>query len=286
MASSPVILITGASSGLGYATAVHLAGNGYTVLAGVRAEQDVTALNGLHIPGLRPVILDVTRPEDISRAITLTDEVCGPAGLFALINNAGINYVAPFELSEDAQVRKVLEVNLFGVISLTRALLPALLRYGKAHKTGARILNIGSIGSAIGLPWEFSYHASKFAVLGMSQSLRFELAPLNVHVTCIMPGGVKTRIFEKSRVSGEASTSALTGENAAYYTRNLSLMEANTHMAEQWATSAAQAARVISRTLRRQRPGLKVLIGPDARMIYSLVWLGLSGIAGRIMVQR
>jgi NAD(P)-dependent dehydrogenase (short-subunit alcohol dehydrogenase family) len=281
----PYILLTGASTGIGKATALHLAKNGFTVFAGVRNAQDSAMLQAENLPTLHPIILDVTKAEDIAQTVQMLQETCGDEGLHALINNAGINYIAPFELSDEAKVRQVMEVNVFGMINMSREMLPLLQKNAKQSPKSAKIINIGSIGSAFGLPWEFSYHTSKFAVLGLSQSLRFELEALNIKVVCIMPGGIKTEIFTKSGKTAETSVAEMKGENAAYYTRNLKNMIASVKRYDSLALAPERVALKIEKAIRAQNPRLKILVGLDAKLIHSLVWLGLTSLLKRVFVK-
>lgn len=273
-----LILLTGASTGIGRATARQLAREGYQVLAGVRSERDAQALRDENIPGLEPIILDVTKPEQIEQAYRIVSERVGERGLRALVNNAGINYVAPFELSDEAKVRNLMEVNVFGLLNLTRRMLPLLQTYARQSGDTAKVVNLGSIGSAIGIPWEHSYHAAKFAVLGLSQSLRFELEPLGIQVSCVMPGGIKTEFMNKSTENSTSALEALTGPNQEYYTRNLTAYGKVAAQVERMGSKPEKVADVIAKVIRTRRPKLKYLVGPDARLINSLVWLGIPGL--------
>jgi NAD(P)-dependent dehydrogenase (short-subunit alcohol dehydrogenase family) len=271
-------LITGASTGIGKTTAIELAKAGYTVFAGVRNDKDFQNLQNEDLSALHPIILDVTKLADIEKAVEALKSFCGNNGLAALINNAGINYVAPFELADEQKVRNLMEVNFFGMMNLSQKMIPLLQKYGKTNPKGAKIINISSIGGAIGIPWEFSYHASKFAVLGMSQSLRFELEALNIKVACVMPGGVKTPFFQKSGDDTIALKAQLTGENADYYAKSASLMWDNARNFERFATAPEVVARRIQRAIEQTSPPLKIIIGTDAKIIHFLVWMGWTGL--------
>lgn len=268
------ILITGASTGIGRETAIYLAKNGYLVYAGVRSEKDVQNIKNEGITNLKPLILDVTNANDIQKAKDLLQNECGTEGLFALINNAGINYVAPFELANEQTVRNLMEVNFFGMMNLTRELLPLLQTFGQKGNQTSKVINIGSIGGKIGLPWEFSYHASKFAVLGMSQALRFELEALGIKVSCVMPGGVKTPFFAKSGEETNKSKKILTGANAPYYERNMSKMWDAARQFEQFATPPIKVAQAIKNLMEKRNPPLRKIVGIDAKIISFLLWLG------------
>jgi NAD(P)-dependent dehydrogenase (short-subunit alcohol dehydrogenase family) len=273
-----LILLTGASTGIGRSTARQLAREGYTVLAGVRSERDAQSLRDEQVAGLEPIILDVTKPEQMEQAYQTIRSRVGEQGLRALVNNAGINYVAPFELSDEVKVRHLMEVNVFGLLNLTRRMLPLLQAYARQSGDTAKVVNLGSIGSAIGIPWEHSYHAAKFAVLGLSQSLRFELEPLGIQVSCVMPGGIKTEFMNKSTENSTTALSALTGPNRDYYTRNLTAYGKVAAQVERLGSKPEKVAGVIAKVIRTRRPRLKYLVGADAKLINSLVWFGIPGV--------
>jgi short-subunit dehydrogenase len=269
-----IILITGASTGIGRSTALYLAQEGYRVFAGVRNAQDAQSLKNEGIKTLEPIILDVTKPTDIEQVTDFLEKECSQSGLFALINNAGINYVAPFEVADEQKVRNLMEVNFFGLMNLTRRLIPLLQKFGQSQNQTAKVLNIGSIGGKIGLPWQFSYHASKFAVLSLSQSLRFELEALKIKVSCVMPGGIRTPFFTKSGEEAQNTKNNLSGSNSAYYIRNMTKMWDAAQRFERFATPPLQVAKVLNRLLKKQNPPLRKVIGMDAKIINWLVWLG------------
>jgi NAD(P)-dependent dehydrogenase (short-subunit alcohol dehydrogenase family) len=279
------ILITGASSGIGNATTLLAARAGYRVFAGVRTKADADLLRAGHA-NIDPILLDVTQKDALQKAFDYVSQEVGEEGLYALINNAGINYVAPFEFAEEAKVRQLMEVHVFGTINLTQTFLPLIHRAAKNRRDPAKVINIGSIGSVIGLPWEFSYHTAKFAVLGMSQSLRFELEPLNIKVTCVMPGGVKTKIFAKTNVSSDEARNRISGVHADYYQRNLTNVNHMAGQLEKYAVEPEKAARVILDLLRSANPPLRKLIGLDASFINTLSWLGLVNLMKGQLVKR
>ena len=152
------IIISGASTGIGRATALHLRGLGFEVLAGVRREGDAP-------PGTTPVVLDVTD----QAAIDALAARIGDAPLAGLVNNAGIALGGPTEHLAVDEWRRQFEVNFFGHVAMTRALIPSL-RAGRG-----RIVNMGSIGGQMATPLLGPYAASKFAIHGLSDALRFEL---------------------------------------------------------------------------------------------------------------
>src|ERR671915_2319963 len=181
---SGTVLVTGASSGIGEATALHLKELGFDAVAAVRKNEDAERLAGR---GLRTVKLDVTDVDSIDAA---RDELAG-GPLAGLVNNAGIAVAAPLEYLPLDQLRDQLEVNLVGQLAVTQRFLPAL-RAGRG-----RIVNVSSIGGRVALPLLGAYHASKFALEAISDTLRRELRSQGVDVIVIEPGGVKTPIWRK-----------------------------------------------------------------------------------------
>lgn len=173
-----LVVVTGASTGMGAATARELARRGLHVLAGVRRDIDADALRG---EGIEPQILDITVDSHVA---AIADRVAhDPLGrpLRALINNAGISVNAPVEALPIADWRRQFEVNLFGHIAMTRALLPALLR------SSGTVVNISSVGGKVALPTYGAYAGSKFALEAASDSLRREVADLGVRVVVVEP---------------------------------------------------------------------------------------------------
>src|SRR5688500_17312082 len=177
---SGTVLVTGASTGIGHATALHLAELGFDAVGAVRKDEDAERLRA---EGLRAVQLDVTDAGTIAAA----REALGDGPLAGLVNNAGIGVAAPLEFLPLDRLRHQLEVNLIGQVAVTQAFLPAL------RAARGRIVNVSSIGGRVALPLLGAYNASKFALEGASDSLRRELRGQGVDVIVIEPGGVKTR---------------------------------------------------------------------------------------------
>jgi NAD(P)-dependent dehydrogenase (short-subunit alcohol dehydrogenase family) len=163
------VVVTGTSTGIGAATALHLAEQGFHVFAGVRREGDGDALQAQAPELLTPLIIEVADEATISAAAATVADVVGESGLAGLVNNAGIGVPAPIEFQPMADFRRQLEVNLFGPVAMIQAFLP-LIRRG-----GGRIVNVGSIGGMIVLPLNGAYSASKFGMRAISDALRLEL---------------------------------------------------------------------------------------------------------------
>jgi NAD(P)-dependent dehydrogenase (short-subunit alcohol dehydrogenase family) len=227
------VVVTGASTGIGRATAHYLAARGYSVLAGVRRSEDGAAL-AANNKAITPILLDVTQREHVDACAA---EVCartGTRGLYALVNNAGINYIAPFELSNEQRARKLFEVNFFGLCAMTQALIPALRTFAKSQHTTSKIVNVGSFGSTMGIPWEPYYHASKFAVLGLSESLMFELKRQKIRVAAILPGGINTEFFAKTGLEIDAAISTLPDAHKSNYLHGLTALKRPFSNSNRW----------------------------------------------------
>ena len=184
------VLISGASKGIGRATALHLDAKGFTVIAGVRKKEDAESLRSAASGRLKSVILDITNRDQILEAARMVKDIVGAAGLDGLVNNAGIAVPAPLEFIPIDEFRRQIEVNLIGQLALTQALVE-LLRTAKG-----RIINISSVGGRISGPMLGAYHASKFAIEALTDTLRQELAPWHIRVASIEPGAVATPIWE------------------------------------------------------------------------------------------
>jgi len=252
--------VTGASTGIGASTARELARQGFHVLAGVRRDQDADALRST---GIEPVILDITNAEHVQTLAARVAE--DPRALHALVNNAGIQVNGPVETLPLAQWRWVFEVNLFGHIALSQALLPALL----ASK--GRVINISSVGGKVAMATYGAYAGAKFALEAVSDSLRREVAPLGVHVVVIEPGGVRTEIAARGIATANTLAAQMTPEQDQRYATMV--QATNTMMATgtQSGVTADAAARVITKAITTRTPRTRYTIGRDAALITRLV---------------
>ena len=262
------ILLTGASTGIDRVSALHLARKGYRVLATVRKDKDAEALRAENVPGLEPVIVDIDQAEDIERIGQRLD--AEPDGLYALINNAGFNYTAPFEHTVEARARAMMETNFFGLYRLSQRLIPALRRGAERAGQPSKLVNVSSIGGSIGLPWESFYHASKFAVLGLSESLRNELYGQNIRVVVVQPGGIKTDFMPKTEASLKTALAEMPAEGRTRYQRPLETMLGLTANAGKYGTPPEAVARAFERILARRSPGFRTWVGLDARFLHAL----------------
>jgi NAD(P)-dependent dehydrogenase (short-subunit alcohol dehydrogenase family) len=182
------VLITGASTGIGYATAKFLAAQGWRVLAGARKQEDIDRLSNEN--GVFGFALDVTNDEQVEALGDMLSREC-PSGLDGLINNAGIAVTGPWEFVDPEDLRRQFDVNVFGLVDITRVALPFVRR------ACGRVVNVGSIAGLIADALLGPYAASKFAVEAITDSLRREVAPLGVQVCSINPGPIDTPILYK-----------------------------------------------------------------------------------------
>lgn len=183
------VLITGASSGIGEACAVLLARKGFRVFAGARRIDKLKALEGLGEGRITAFGLDVTEAASVADAGKMIAE--HGAGLWGLVNSAGVSVTGPLEQVPVSDWRRQFETNVFGLVAMTQAVLP-----GMREARAGRIVNIGSVAGRLAAPFMSAYAASKHAVEGLSDSLRRELAPLGVKVSVIRPGFINTPFGE------------------------------------------------------------------------------------------
>ena len=204
VAAPGAVVVTGASSGIGRATALALARAGWLTFAGLRAAEDaerLAALAGAFGVGaaLRPLLLDVTDDAQIAAAALLVGDECHRCGVLlrGLINNAGIAVAGPLEIVPLERLRAALAVNTVGALAATQAFLPQL------RAARGRIINVSSVSGRVAAPFLGPYAASKFALEALSDALRVELRPWGVRVVVIEPGPIATPIWEKGAALGD-----------------------------------------------------------------------------------
>jgi short-subunit dehydrogenase len=185
------VIVTGASSGIGFAITEGLAGVADKIWAGARNTSSLQQLQNKYSAVIHPIALDVTKSEDIDSLVKQLEKE--EIQTLILVNNAGIAVGGPLEVIPVEQWKSLFDVNVFGLVAMTKALLPLL----RKHK--GRVINVGSIAGRIATPYMAPYAASKFAVRGLTDSLRREMLPFGVPVILIEPGPIKTEIWQKSK---------------------------------------------------------------------------------------
>lgn len=260
MASRGTVLVTGASTGIGRATALHLAERGWRVVAGVRRAEDGEALRGAASGPLEPLILDVTDADHVAAAAAAVG-----GELAGLVNNAGISVPAPLEFIPLDDLRRQLEVNLVSHVAVTQALLPSLRR------ARGRIVFTGSIGGRMPPPFLSAYAASKAGIAALAASLRQELRPWGIHVSTVEPGAIATEIWRKGADEGAAVADRLPPEGRELYGEPLAAMGDVAGKMSRAAIPPQRVARVMERALTARRPRDRYLVGPDARVQALLI---------------
>jgi NAD(P)-dependent dehydrogenase (short-subunit alcohol dehydrogenase family) len=253
------VLVTGASTGIGRATALRLDRDGWRVFAGVRREEDAEALRAEASERLVPLILDVTDAEQVAAASARIEEAMGEGGLDGLVNNAGIAVLGPLETIPLDDFRRQVEVNLTAQVAVTQALLPAIRR-GRG-----RVVFVSSIGGRMALPFGGSYHAAKFGLEAVADCLRQELRPWRIPVSAIEPGSIDTAIWERGeRIADDVSARAPAAQEELYG-ETIERFRAAVRRTAERGIHPDKVAAAIAHALSARRPRTRYLVGADAR---------------------
>ena len=248
------VLVTGASTGIGEATALHLKELGFDSVGAVRKDEDAERLRAA---GLRAVKLDVTDGGSIAAARA----ELGDGSLAGLVNNAGIAVAGPIEFLPLDELRHQLEVNVVGQVAVIQAFLGAL-RAGRG-----RIVNVSSIGGRFALPLVAPYSASKYALEAISDSLRRELYGQGMEVILIEPGGVKTPIWDKSNEMADQIQQQMPPDAERIYGKLIAgVRKATIEIAQDKGIEAREVAETIGRAMTAKRPRTRYLVGTDAKI--------------------
>jgi NAD(P)-dependent dehydrogenase (short-subunit alcohol dehydrogenase family) len=249
------VLVTGASRGIGRATSLRLARSGWTVIAGVRREQDAEDLLSAHPGRISSVTLDVT---DESRLAAL-DAVL-PGQLDAVVNNAGIVVAGPLEAVPPAELRRQLEVNVVGQAAVTQAVLPRL------RASRGRIVFVSSLSGRVATPMFGPYNASKFALEGMADALRMELSPWRIRVSLVEPAQTDTDLWRRAEDDLEESLASLSPAHRELYGRHIAGFRKSIPRSQRAAAPADGVAAAIERALTDRRPRARYVVGRPARV--------------------
>lgn len=251
------ILITGASSGIGKATAEYFARRGWNVAATMRQPEKEMGLGTL--PNVRLYHLDVTDQTTIEQAIARAIQDFGT--IDAVVNNAGYGAVGIFEKATQEQIQKQFETNVFGVMRVVRAILPHFRK-----NLAGTIINVTSMGGRVTFPTYSVYHATKFAVEGWAESLAFELRPFNIRMKNVEPGAIKTDFYNRSLAVFQ--NAALTDYDAYEKTVAAQMQETG---------DSAPGPEIVAKTIFRAATDrswrLRYPVGKQASLLLLLSWL-------------
>lgn len=255
------VIVTGASSGIGKASALNLAQAGCRVYAGVRKVSDKDQLLKESTGDLTPLLLDVTDSTSIDQAYELVRANYEKSAI-CLVNNAGLSLNGPLELLPMQDVETLINVNVLGLLAVTRKFLPLI------RETRGRVVNISSGHGLMAIPDKSVYAASKFAVRAITDSLRLELKPFHVEVSEIVVGKVKTNVLRKILEGREQMINQADSEVFELYRQQIEYFDRKVKTIP--GIEASEVARVISRALLDDRPKIRYLVGPGARKMKVL----------------
>lgn len=259
------VLITGASSGIGESCAVFLSRLGFTVFAGVREKSAAEKLALQNPEKIIPVFIDITNQTMIDNVFELINQKAGQQGLYGLVNNAGIGFGAPIECIPPEQLKKVFEINVFGQIAMIQTFLPLI------RKARGRIVNMSSISGRLPQPYQSTYSAAKMALESFSDSLRVELRPWDIRVSVIIPGGVKTPIWNKSTEITRQLFAQCPLHQQELYKPSIT---AFLHTADGFcrrSISPQAVAKAVARALAAPNPRSRYIVGTDAHVMYYFI---------------
>jgi len=245
------VVVTGASSGIGLASALRLARAGWRVVGGVRTDEDADALRE---GGIEPVRLDVTDAGQIAAAV----ETVG-SDLDGLVDNAGIAVAAPLELVPLDELRRQLEVNVVGQVAVLQAFLPALRR------RRGRVVLMGSVGGRSALPFLGPYAASKHALEAFADVLRVELRPWGMTVSIVEPASVRTAIWTKGAEHADAMRTGLADDAAELYAARIAKFR-EVALKRGPGIDPDVVAKAVEHALTASRPKARYLVGRDAHL--------------------
>lgn len=260
----PTVVITGASTGIGAATALHLDDLGWTVFAGIRRPEDGEALRDRASSRLRPLRVDVTDQGQLRTAAADVAEATSGAGLDGLVCNAGIALGGPLEFVDLDELRRQMEINVIGVVATVQAFLP-LIRSARG-----RIVLTGSIGGRVTAPLLGPYSASKHALVAVAAALRTELRPWGIRVSLLEPGAVATPIWQKANDAIGPLTAALPEAAHRLYGRALDRMTAVVEGQAKAAIPARRVADAVTHALTASSPRTRYVIGREARVTAAM----------------
>ena len=276
------MLVTGASTGIGWATSLALVEKGWRVFSAVRKEADAKKLTEASSGKITPVIMDIVDYESVKRGAREIEKALGGAGLDALFNNAGISVQGPLEIIPIELFEQQIRVNVFGHVFVTQTFLPLL------RKAQGRIVFTSSESGRMTLPLMAPYSASKFALEAVASALRIELRPWKIRVSSVELQTIKTPMWEKIDTSTEKLIASLPQQARDLYQNELKTLSVFPKWQAEMGISMKKAVRVIIRALSARSPKARYLVGYEARLlVYSHAitptWM-MDWFASKIMI--
>lgn len=262
---TPSYVVTGASSGIGRACVAELVRRGAHVWASVRTDGDEKELDRAYGDAVSVLRMDL---RDVDSIAECGARVAAAGPVRGLVNNAGLARPGPLEYVPLTAFREQLDVNVTGQLAVTRAMLPAL-----RVSPIARVVTVGSIGGRIAGPMVGPYHTAKFALVGLTDSLRAELAPEGIDVILVEPGAVATAIWSRAREAAEEVRATLPAAGLERYGAQLAEAERSALRSSRTGVPPRRAAQVVVRALTARRPAPRYLVGGDARVAAVLASL-------------
>jgi len=251
----PRVLVTGAARGIGRATTLRLAASGWDVIAGVRRAEDGEALVQEAPQRITAVELDITDDELVSAVAQSL-----PPDLDAVVNNAGIVVGGPVEAVPLQELRRQLEVNVIGQASVTQAVLPRLRR------SRGRVVFVSSLSGRVATPMFGPYNASKFALEGMADALRLELAPWGIRVVLVEPAQTDTDLWRNADADLNESIGLLSPEHRSLYAKHIEGFRKSIPRSQRAASPVDGVAAVVEKALTDKRPRARYVVGRSARI--------------------
>lgn len=253
----PTVLVTGASTGIGRATALRLDAAGWRVFAGVRKEEDARALREAASPNLAPLLVDVTDADQIAAAAATID--AEPGGLDGLVNNAGVAMPSPLETIPIDDFRRQVEVNLTAHVAVTQAMLPAIRR------ARGRVVFISSLGGRVAFPMTGAYHAAKFGIEAVGDVFRQELRPWGIAVSIVEPGSIDTPIWDRGEATADEIGSR-SPQGEALYGKAIEAYRRVVKSTAERGIPPEKVAKTIEHALTSRHPRSRYLVGIDAKV--------------------
>jgi NAD(P)-dependent dehydrogenase (short-subunit alcohol dehydrogenase family) len=262
---SGAVVVTGASTGIGRATALLLDQKGYRVFAGVRKDEDAKSLKAEGSERLKPIKLDVTKDRSIAAAKRNVTKAVGKEGLVGVVNNAGVGGGGPMEFIPIEDFRHTIEVNVVGQVAVTQAFLP-LIRKGRGT-----VVFIASIGGRVASPFMSDYSASKFGVEALGDTLRREVSRWGIDVVVVEPGSIATEIWRKGSDALEQQTGAMPADARRLYGGQMEAFgKAFLEETGGRGIPPKKVANVIHKAIRSNKPKARYLVGVDAKVAARL----------------